>query len=43
MGRLAWQKADVNAGKRLAARIESEGPIAADDPGILSLRLAVLR
>ncbi len=43
MGEQAAQKAGVNAGKRLAARIESEGLMEFDDPGILSRLLDTLR
>ncbi|MDF1775533.1 MAG: hypothetical protein P1V13_05855 [Rhizobiaceae bacterium] len=43
MGQQAGQIAGVNAGKRLVARIESEGLMEFDDPGILSRLLETLR
>lgn len=43
MGRRAGQRAGANAGKRLASRIESEGLVIVDDPGLLSRLLKLLR
>lgn len=43
MGQQAGQIAGVNAGKRLVARIDPEGLMEFDDPGILSRLLETLR
>ncbi len=43
IGQIAGQRAGANAGKRLAERIEAEGLIVVDDPGLLSRLLDALR
>ncbi|GLQ16179.1 DUF2059 domain-containing protein [Maritalea porphyrae] len=43
MGQIAGQKAGANAGKRLANRIEDEGLIVVDDPGLLERLLDALK
>jgi len=43
MGHVAGQQAGANAGARLADRIEAEGLISIDDPGLMSRLLEALR
>lgn len=43
MGQAAGEQAGANAGKRLAARIEEEGLIVVEDPGMLSRILNALQ
>ncbi len=43
MGQIAGEKAGANAGRRLAARIESEGLVVVDDPSLLGPLLDALK